>query len=203
MGWRALDPLAGIMVAGLVSWMGLRISLEALAQLTDTSDYDVVQAVEDVAKAVVGVDGVDQIRSRSMGGSALVDLAIQVDPKLSASSAHRLAEEVLPHSPSPRRPRRPLAVPSPLSLSRSLAQRSSLAELTGAPRRPRRGARALGRVRLRGARPRRHGAARLRVPAAGALCLPPRTELLLPSCLPVGPLLYPPFLTVPHAFSCA
>jgi len=32
-------------VAGLIFWMGLRISIEALAQLTDTSDYDVVQAL--------------------------------------------------------------------------------------------------------------------------------------------------------------
>ena len=53
-----------------------------------------VQAVESVAKEVDGVDAVADIRSRSMGGSALVDLAIQVDPMLSASGAHRLAEEV-------------------------------------------------------------------------------------------------------------
>jgi len=35
-----------------------------------------------------------QVRSRAMGGSSLIDLAIRVDPRLSASSAHRLAEEV-------------------------------------------------------------------------------------------------------------
>ena len=94
MGWRFLDPLAGVLVAGMVSWMGIRISIEALGQLTDTSDYGVVQAVESVAREVEGVNSVDHIRSRSMGGSSLVDLAIQVDPKMSASSAHRLAEEV-------------------------------------------------------------------------------------------------------------
>ena len=45
LGLPALDPLAGLGVAGLIFWMGLRISIEALAQLTDTSDYDVVQAL--------------------------------------------------------------------------------------------------------------------------------------------------------------
>jgi len=94
LGWRRLDPLAGLMVGGLVGWMGLRIALEALGQLTDTSDYAVVMATEQVASTVVGVVDVDQVRARSMGGSALVDLAIRVDPRLSASSAHKLAEDV-------------------------------------------------------------------------------------------------------------
>lgn len=94
LGLPALDPLAGLGVAGLIGWMGLRISIEALAQLTDTSDYGVVQAAGLVARRVPGVETVSHIRSRSMGGSALVDLAIQVDPMLSASCAHHLAEEV-------------------------------------------------------------------------------------------------------------
>jgi len=34
------------------------------------------------------------VRSRSMGASSLIDLAIQVEPRLTASCAHRLAEEV-------------------------------------------------------------------------------------------------------------
>lgn len=92
-GWRVLDPLAGLLVGLMVAWMGLRISIEALAQLTDTSDYGVMQAAGDAARAVVGVEHVDQVRSRTMGGSSLIDLAIRVDPRLSASSAHRLAEE--------------------------------------------------------------------------------------------------------------
>jgi len=94
LGCRILDPLAGIVVAGLVSWMGIRIGVESLSQLTDTSDYDMVERIGDIARGVPGVKGVNHIRCRSMGGSSLVDLAIQVDPMLSASCAHRLAEEV-------------------------------------------------------------------------------------------------------------
>lgn len=94
LGFPLLDPLAGILVGLMVAWMGTRIGLEALAQLTDTSDYEVVQAVSEVAGGVVGVRRVDHVRARSMGNAALVDLAIQVDPTLSASCAHRLAEEV-------------------------------------------------------------------------------------------------------------
>ena len=94
LGFRRLDPLSGLVVSGMVSWMGLSFVLEALAQLTDTSDYGVCEAVATVAREVDGVDAVSQVRSRSMGGSVLVDLAIRVDPMLSASCAHHLAEEV-------------------------------------------------------------------------------------------------------------
>ena len=94
LGLKWLDPLAGIAVGSMVLWMGLRILFEALAQLTDTSDYEVVQAVREVAGGVDGIENVDHIRSRSMGGSSFVDLSIQVDPRLSASCAHHLAEEV-------------------------------------------------------------------------------------------------------------
>ncbi|KAL1527175.1 hypothetical protein AB1Y20_015854 [Prymnesium parvum] len=94
MGWRRLDPIAGMVVAALVAWMGLRIGVEALLQLTDTTDYAMVKEVTEVASRVEGVQGVDQVRCRSMGGSSHVDLAIQVDQMISASSAHRIAEEV-------------------------------------------------------------------------------------------------------------
>jgi len=93
-GVPILDPIAGLVVAAMVSFMGVRIGAEALGQLVDTSDYGVVEAVQEVATTVPGVNLASEIRTRSMGGDALVDLAIQVGPTLSASTAHKLAEEV-------------------------------------------------------------------------------------------------------------
>lgn len=94
LGVPQLDALAGMVVAGLVSWMGVRIGVDALAQLSDTSDYAIVQEVDEIARSVKGVQDVHQTRCRSMGGSSLVDLAIRVEPKISASAAHKLAEQV-------------------------------------------------------------------------------------------------------------
>ena len=94
LGWRVLDPLAGLVVAAMVAAMGVRIGADALAQLTDTADYLLVQRATKSAEKVVGVERVSEVRNRGMGGTALVDLAIQVDPLLSASAAHKVAEEV-------------------------------------------------------------------------------------------------------------
>ena len=58
--------------------MGLQIGVEALLQLTDTSDPRVVDAVQGAAANVPGVIGVSEVRQRWMGGRSMVDLAIQV-----------------------------------------------------------------------------------------------------------------------------
>ncbi len=94
LGIPILDPLAGLVVAGMLSWMGACIGVDALVQLSDTSDFAVAEEVGVVARKVPGVMEASEIRTRSMGASWLVDLAIQVDERLSASAAHRIAEEV-------------------------------------------------------------------------------------------------------------
>eukprot|EP00308_Calcidiscus_leptoporus_P009220 CAMPEP_0119376598 /NCGR_PEP_ID=MMETSP1334-20130426/40245_1 /TAXON_ID=127549 /ORGANISM="Calcidiscus leptoporus, Strain RCC1130" /LENGTH=461 /DNA_ID=CAMNT_0007395193 /DNA_START=142 /DNA_END=1527 /DNA_ORIENTATION=- len=94
LGVPILDPLAGLVVAGMVTTMGVRIGIEAVMQLSDTSDLVATQSVHSIAREVPGVQRAWQVRARSMGGSYLVDLAIQVESRLSASAAHKVAEEV-------------------------------------------------------------------------------------------------------------
>lgn len=94
LGVPLLDPLAGLVVAGMVTTMGIRIGIEAVMQLSDTSDLVATQSVHKIATAVPGVQRAWQVRARSMGGSFLVDLAIQVESRLSASAAHKVAEGV-------------------------------------------------------------------------------------------------------------
>jgi len=69
---------------------------EALASLRTDAVLGplVAEEVGVVARKVPGVMEASEIRTRSMGASWLVDLAIQVDERLSASAAHRIAEEV-------------------------------------------------------------------------------------------------------------
>jgi len=94
LGLPILDPIAGLLVAGMVTTMGIRIGVEAMAQLTDTSDVAMADKLQAAAHGVPGVKSASQIRSRSMGGSYFVDMAIQVEPRLTASAAHKVGEEV-------------------------------------------------------------------------------------------------------------
>ncbi len=95
LGVRVLDPLCGIGVAALVGWMGGKIVLESLGQLTDTADPETVERIRSAAAGVEGVLGVEGVRCRSMSAnSAIADLSVMVGPMASASSAQVTASLV-------------------------------------------------------------------------------------------------------------
>ena len=89
LGWRVLDPLAGLVVAAMVAAM-VRIGADALAQLTDTADYLLVQRATKSAEKVVGRARLGSAQPRD-GGTTLVDLAIQVDSRHAAHMRRRCA----------------------------------------------------------------------------------------------------------------
>ena len=89
-----MDSAAGIFVAGMICLTGSEILMESIKELTDTEDVVLKEKLREAALAVPGVDGVASLRSRTVGsGSSLVDLTIQIDPKLSISAANAIAEK--------------------------------------------------------------------------------------------------------------
>ncbi|CAN0354681.1 unnamed protein product, partial [Laminaria digitata] len=88
------DPIAGLIVAGMVALTGVRVSTDAMAQLTDAADYDVRRKVAEMAQEVPGVVSFDRVRARRMGPQTLVDLTIQTDDMISASAAQQIGQRV-------------------------------------------------------------------------------------------------------------
>ena len=98
LGWTWLDPLAGIAVAGLVGWMGGQISLEALAQLTDTADVEAAADVRMAAAEVAGVVSVGDARCRWMSSSTLMtDLTVVLDGQLTLLQTKDILQDVRAH----------------------------------------------------------------------------------------------------------
>ncbi|CAM9824229.1 unnamed protein product [Discosporangium mesarthrocarpum] len=95
MGAPLLDPIAGLLVAGMVALTGVQVCSDSLKQLTDEADIGVRKQVAAVAGVVPGVVSLDRIRARQMGPQTLVDLTIQTEGLISASSA-QLANSLSP-----------------------------------------------------------------------------------------------------------
>jgi cation diffusion facilitator family transporter len=94
-GFLALDAIAAIVVALMVAKAGWELIWHSLRELVDTGlDTAVLQDLRDEAGAVDGVKHVHTLRSRSMGHSVLLDLHIQVGPRVSVSEGHRVGEAV-------------------------------------------------------------------------------------------------------------
>jgi len=94
-GFPALDAIAALVVALLISRIAWGISAQGISELIDTGlDKSRVVLISESIAAVDGVRKMHMLRTRWMGASALVDVHIQVAPRLSVSEGHQIAEAV-------------------------------------------------------------------------------------------------------------
>ena len=93
MGYTFLDLVAAGVVGVMIAWMGIQFARDALLELVDTGlDEEEVRAIRNTLKAVPGVMGLHELRTRKMADNALVDAHIIVDPRISVSEGHYIAE---------------------------------------------------------------------------------------------------------------
>ncbi len=93
LGFPIADPLVGLVVAGFIIAAALRVFKAANETLSDRARIAPEQ-VREVALAVPGVLGCHEVRTRGPLAEVYVDLHIQVDPSVSVSEGHAIAERV-------------------------------------------------------------------------------------------------------------
>lgn len=93
LGYTFLDLVAAAVVGVMIAHMGGKLALEALAELIDTGlDEKEVEAIRQTLRGVPGVAGLHELRTRKMADNALVDAHVLVDPRISVSEGHYIAE---------------------------------------------------------------------------------------------------------------
>jgi cation diffusion facilitator family transporter len=93
LGYTFLDLVAAAVVGVMIAHMGGKLALEALSELIDTGlDAEEVEAIRRTLLNTHGVMGLHDLRTRKMADNALVDAHILVDPKISVSEGHYIAE---------------------------------------------------------------------------------------------------------------
>ncbi len=92
-GW--MDAVAAIMVGLMVGQIGGRLIWQSSQELIDTAlPRDERHRMQRVAEAVPGVNGVHDLRTRTLGSLALLDVHIVVPPRVTVSEAHEIGNEV-------------------------------------------------------------------------------------------------------------
>jgi cation diffusion facilitator family transporter len=94
-GFRQLDALAALGVALFVAKIGIQLGWPAISELVDTG-LDKGE-LDHIRRTILGVDGVRELhllRTRRIGGRALVDVHIIVDEEISVSEGHYISEMV-------------------------------------------------------------------------------------------------------------
>ena len=93
-GFNFADALAAIVVGAMIMNAGGRFAWNALRELIDTGLSPAeVAAIRATIEQTPGVVGLHELRTRRMAHQVLVDAHIQVNPRISVSEGHRIAEQ--------------------------------------------------------------------------------------------------------------
>ena len=91
-----LDALAALIVAVMIFIMAVNMLTENIAELVDTAIApEKVKQIQYYIADLDGVNNVHMLRTRQMAGRILADVHIQVDPYISVSEGHHIAENVM------------------------------------------------------------------------------------------------------------
>lgn len=88
------DPIAGLVITVVILTVVYSTTRSVLQRLLDAVDERVVPSIMEIARAVPGVEGVNDVHARWIGHTLHVIMNIEVDGQLTLLKAHDIAEEV-------------------------------------------------------------------------------------------------------------
>lgn len=91
LGWRAADPIVGLLITVAILLVLKDAAREVYRRLMDSVDPTLVDAAEAALGGVSGVRGVGQVRMRWIGHALRAEADIVIDPELTIVRAHELA----------------------------------------------------------------------------------------------------------------
>lgn len=95
LGWPALDPLFGILVAIYICYGAWHIGIDAFHHLIDRELPDAVrEQVKQLARAEPLVRGLHDLRTRQSGAMEIIQLHLELDADLPLGEAHAATDRV-------------------------------------------------------------------------------------------------------------
>ena len=95
LGYPVFDSIAALFVAMLMLWISYHLGLKSFNVFMDTSPpVEVIKAIEEILSNIPGVGSYHKLRVRQAGSKLIVDVHIQVSPKMSVEEGHYIAHEV-------------------------------------------------------------------------------------------------------------
>ncbi len=94
-GLGYLDAIAAVGVSLMVAKAGGELAWESIQELIDTGlEEEEINSIQQLIQNIEGVRAMHRLRTRRMGARVLVDVHILVDPRLSVSEGHHIADRV-------------------------------------------------------------------------------------------------------------
>ncbi len=94
LGFPLADPIAGLVITVVILTVVYSTAKSVIQRLLDSVDPRIVPSIITTARAVPGVEGVNDVRARWVGHTLHIVMNIEVDGELTLVKAHDIAEEV-------------------------------------------------------------------------------------------------------------
>lgn len=92
--WTVLDPIVGLLISVVIIVVAVRMSIPALAELTDASlPEDVEQKISSAIDSVPGVIDVHELKTRRCGHYSIAEVHMVVRPEMTILEAHDITVE--------------------------------------------------------------------------------------------------------------
>lgn len=92
--WHLLDAYAALLVSFFIAKVGLDVLWSALREMTDTAPpQDFLDKIEGCVCTVPGIQGMHDLKVRTIGGTYHIQLHIVVDKTMSVAQSHKILNE--------------------------------------------------------------------------------------------------------------
>lgn len=93
--WAILDPLTGCVIGAVIIYLGIKMALPALNELSEASLSDAEKAeITSLAMSVEGVIDLHNLQTRRSGPNVIIDAHVVVDGKISVIEGHAICDRV-------------------------------------------------------------------------------------------------------------
>ncbi|MDE7466659.1 MAG: cation diffusion facilitator family transporter [Muribaculaceae bacterium] len=93
--WRVMDPIASIVIAGMIGYSAYEIAKPAIEELLEVSlPESEIDEIRLLASRVSGVINIHNLRARRNGHSIIIEMNVHVDPDITIKEGHRIANRI-------------------------------------------------------------------------------------------------------------
>ena len=95
LGFHHLDPIAALFVVAVIIKVSVKILVDSVKALMDSSVNDVYgEQIRDIVGNVTDVRGIEELRTRHIGNKIWIDVDILIDPHSTIGEGNSIAESV-------------------------------------------------------------------------------------------------------------
>lgn len=94
LGYAPADPIAGLAITAVIVWVTIGTARGVILRVVDAVDPELIEDIEQSARAVPRVIDAHDVQARWAGRSLLVNLHVSLDQDLPLHEAHDIGEDV-------------------------------------------------------------------------------------------------------------